>query len=466
MQIKFGTDGWRAIIADDYTVENVKRVAHATALYMKQNGMDKVVIGHDCRFGGELFAETTARVMGMHGIKVHLAKDFVSTPMVSLGVVKTKSGLGVVITASHNPPSYNGFKIKNSLGGPALPNEIADVEALIPERFEGTLPKLEDMIENGLLSYIDLESLYVHEVQENFDLAAIRASGIKVGYDAMFGAGQRVMQRLLPNNLETLHCDPNPSFEGQAPEPIARNLEQLSDLIKDDPSIACGLANDGDADRIGMFDHKGEFVDSHHLLLLLTHYLYQYKDMRGKVVITFSVTDKMKQLCEHYGLPYEVTKIGFKYIAEIMKKEAVLCGGEESGGIAVMGHIPERDGIWTGLLILEFMAKTGKSLRELIEEVYAITGPFSFDRNDLKLEESQKLAIIEKCKAGTFKNFGKLKVVSTEDLDGYKFNLSDSEWLMVRPSGTEPLLRVYAQAPTLKAAQAILEEACEALLDS
>ncbi|MEM1319959.1 MAG: phosphoglucomutase/phosphomannomutase family protein [Bacteroidota bacterium] len=461
--IKFGTDGWRAIIAKDYTVDNVRRVAEGTALWMKQKGYSKVVIGHDCRFGGAMFAETTTRVLGAHGIKVNLAKGFVSTPMVSLGVVKTKSDLGVVITASHNPPSYNGYKLKSNYGGPTIPADIAAVEDLLPDSPSTELAELDAMFEEGLLNYIDLEEIYLKHVEENFDMETIRSAKVKMAYDAMYGAGQSAMRRLLPDAV-LLHCDDNPSFRGQAPEPIHRNLGELSELIKNDPSIDLGIANDGDADRIGMYDSDGNFVDSHHLLLLLLLYMFKYKNLTGKVVVTFSVTDKMRKLAEHFGLDFEVTKIGFKYIAEIMTQEDVLVGGEESGGLAVKGHIPERDGIWMGLLILEFMAKTGKSLKELIQEVYDIVGPFSFDRDDLHIKEEQKQSIIAQCKAGAYSAFGNYQVQSTDTIDGYKYFLSDTEWLMIRPSGTEPVLRVYAQGPTAQDVRSILDAAQQTLL--
>lgn len=455
-KIKFGTDGWRAIIAKEYTVDNVKRVAEGTAKWLKQNGKKKIVIGYDTRFGGKMFAETTARVMGAYGLKVHLSNTFVSTPMVSLGVVKTNSDLGVVITASHNPPSYNGFKLKSHFGGPSLPTDIAAVEALVPQASDINLPSLAQMIDEGLLNYVDLESIYLDHIKNNFDLAAISNANIKIAYDAMYGAGQSIMQKLFPD-ATLLHCDFNPSFKGQAPEPIHKNLSELSALIKNTPSIDCGIANDGDADRIGMYDADGNFVDSHHLLLLLLHYLKTYQNKTGKVVITFSVTDKMKKMSELYGLDYEVTKIGFKYIAGIMTKENVIVGGEESGGLAVSGHIPERDGVWNALLILEFMAKTGKSLQELVQEVYDIVGAFAFDRDDLHLPNEQKLAIIERCKTEPPKYMGSYQVQSIENIDGYKFYFDSERWVLIRPSGTEPVLRVYAQAPTLAETRQILE---------
>jgi phosphomannomutase len=454
--IKFGTDGWRAIIGDDYTVENVKRVAEATARWMTQNNYKKVVIGHDCRFGGKLFADTTARVMGAYGIKVSLAPDFVSTPMVSLGVVKTKSDLGIVITASHNPPSYNGFKLKSRHGGPALPAQVDEVEKLIQDEFTLALPSLEDLEKKGLVKYTDLEGIYIKHVKKSFDLTAIKKSGFKIAYDAMYGAGRRAMKILLPKSV-FLHTDNNPGMHGQAPEPIHRNLGLLSETIKKNPKIELGIATDGDADRIGLYDGDGNFVDSHHILLLLLLYMKKYKNQDGKVVITFSVTDKMRLMAKKFGCECEVTKIGFKYIAEIMTKEDVLVGGEESGGLAVKGHIPERDGIWIGLMILEFMAVTGKSLKELVAEVYGIVGSFAFDRDDLHLTEAKKQEIVAACKAGTYKAFGKYKVVSTEDIDGFKFNLNENEWIMMRASGTEPVLRVYAQSPTLAGAREMLD---------
>ncbi len=456
IKIKFGTDGWRAIIAREYTVDNVARVALATAMWAKQNSdSPAVVIGHDCRFGGEMFAETTARVLAAEGVKVYLAKGYVTTPMVSLGAFKLNAFAGVVITASHNPPTYNGFKLKSGYGGPTIPEEISAVEGMIPDSAEVPAQGLDHWADAGLLEYVDLEQMYLDHVLDGFDMDLINGSGIKLAYDAMHGAGQRVAQRIF-TNLVPLHCDDNPGFKGQAPEPIHRNLTELSELVKNDASIMAGLANDGDADRIGMYDEQGNFVDSHHIILLLIHYLHKYKGYTGKVVIAFSVSEKVKRLCEHYGLDYEVTKIGFKYICGKMVTDDVLLGGEESGGIAVKGHVPERDGIWCGLLLMEFMAKTGKNLNQLIEEVYAITGSFSFDRNDLLLSEELKASIIDDCANGKFQAFGDYNVQRMEDVDGYKFHLSDNSWVMIRPSGTEPLLRVYAEAPTPAETEQIL----------
>ena len=455
-KIKFGTDGWRAIIAKEYTTANVARVAYATAQWIKNTSDNhSAVIGYDCRFGGQLFTETTISVLVQEGITVYTTDSFVSTPMVSLSTLKHKAFAGIVITASHNPPSYNGYKIKAHYGGPAIQQEIDAVEALIPDTYAIDIIPMAKLRENKLVHIIDMEQEYIDHIEANFDIEGIRNSGIKLGYDAMYGSGMNVVRRLFPE-ATLLHADYNPSFMGQAPEPIARNLKPFSELIKNS-DIACGLATDGDADRIGLFNAKGEFVDSHHIILLLIRYLVEHKGVKGNVYTSFSCTSKIKNLCDHYGIENHVTKIGFKYICKEMIENQSLLGGEESGGIAVSTHIPERDGIWMGLIIWEYMAKTGKSLDELIQEIYDMIGSFAMDRYDLRMPEEQKLSIIEKCKVAEYKSFGAYDVSGTETIDGYKFVLSDDSWVMIRPSGTEPLLRVYAQAATAEDTIAILD---------
>jgi phosphomannomutase len=467
-KIKFGTDGWRAIIAKDFTVENVTRITEATAKWLlKDKSQASVVVGHDCRFAGELFAETVAKVMTHYGITVHLAKGFVSTPMVSLGTQKLKADLGIIITASHNPPSYNGYKLKGPYGGPLLPEKTDEVEKLLEDKatVDSDSIIMKDLIDKGIVRYVDLETMYCDHVEENFDLDAIRNSGLSLAYDAMYGAGQNVIRRLLPETT-MLHCEHNPSFEGQAPEPIDRNLREFAEMIELAGDIDCGLATDGDADRIGLYDSKGNFVDSHHIILLLIKYLVEQKGYTGKVVTAFSVTPKVKLMCERYGLPHQVVKIGFKHIAGIMITEDVLLGGEESGGIAVKGHIPERDGLWMGFIIWEYMARSGKSLEDLIAEVYEITGKFSFERSDLHLNEEVKNKIVARCKEGQYKTFGKYAIQHVDDLDGYKYFFNDKEWVMIRASGTEPVLRVYAESSTREDAFAVLDATKETLLNS
>ena len=466
MKIKFGTDGWRAIIAKEFTVENVARVSIAVADWVNENHENPViVVGHDCRFAGDLFADTATRVFLAKGIRVKLARGFVTTPMVSLGTVKLGGAMGIVLTASHNPPSYNGYKLKGHFGGPLAEKEVKEIEDIIPDQNSIDLNgvDLNTAEANGTLEYIDLETMYVDHVKANFDLDAIANSDLNLAFDAMYGSGQRVLPRLLPD-VQLLHCEHNPTFYGTAPEPILRNLGEFSEMIANSGNIHCGLAVDGDADRIGLFNSKGEFVDSHHILLLLIHYLKHYKKLDGNKVATgFSSTVKMVDMCRHYNLDLDVVPIGFKHVCGIMLRENVVVGGEESGGIAIQGHIPERDGIWMGLTIWEFMAKSGKSLEDLIDEVYAIVGKFHFERIDLRIPQADKDRIVENCRNGVYNQFGDRKVERIDDLDGWKYYFNDYEWVMIRPSGTEPVLRTYAESDSKENAFAILKDCHETL---
>ena len=460
--IKFGTDGWRAIIAKDYTVNNVCRVSQAVSKWLlKNNSNPSVVIGFDCRFGGKLFSDTASKVFIKNRIKVITSNHFITTPMISLATKQLNASIGVVITASHNPPSYNGYKLKASFGGPLLPKEISEIENLIDDKFHDDLSDV-SLENNDKYKIVDIEKLYYDEVVKNFDIDLINDSNLKLAYDAMYGSGMFVAKRIL-SNAKFLHCDWNPSFGNIAPEPIHRNLSEFSQFIVNN-KIDCGLATDGDADRIGLYNSKGEFVDAHHIILLVIHYLVKYKKMTGKVVTAFSCSVKVKKLCEFYNLEHETVKIGFKHIAGKMVTEDVLLGGEESGGIAIKGHVPERDGIWIGLLLFEYMASSGKSLEDLINEVYDIVGSFSFERIDLHLDNKKKEDVIEKCQNDQFSSFGEFTVKKIEKTDGYKFFFNDDTWLMIRPSGTEPVLRTYSEAPSREIALKILESAQSEIL--
>jgi phosphomannomutase len=396
---------------------------------------------------------------------VYLAKDFVSTPMISLGALKLGASLGIIITASHNPPSYNGYKLKGHYGGPLIPEKIQEIEDIIADTYKFDLDtiSLKDAESKGLLEYTNLEDMYVQHVEESFDIKAIKNSNMKLAYDSMFGAGKNVMKRLFPEIIH-LHDDDNPGFHGQAPEPIHKNLLEFSELIKKDGKISCGLCTDGDADRIGLYDSKGNFVDSHHIILLLVKYLVEEKKYGGKIVAAFSVTPRINKLATLYNLPIVITQIGFKHIAGYMITEDVIMGGEESGGIAIKGHIPERDGIWMGLTIWEYMAKSGKSLEQLIEDLYKITGPFVYERNDLHLDEATKQKVIKGCKDDIYKSFGSYKVERLETIDGWKYHFENEQWLMIRASGTEPVLRLYAESDTLENTRKLLKAAQETLL--
>ena len=464
-KIKFGTDGWRAIIAKEYTTENVARVTLATAQWLKDKYENpSVVLGYDCRFGGKMFAETSANVLASNGIKVYLSSEFASTPMVSLGVVKKETSIGIVITASHNPPEYNGFKLKGGYGGPMLTNQVEEIENIIPDvsKFDVN-SSIKPFIDSGLIEYIDLEDMYIKHAEANFDLDAIRNSDMNFAYDAMYGAGRDVVRKLLPD-LTFMHTDDNPGFEGVAPEPILRNLGEMSEVIKLSENIDCAVATDGDADRIGLFDSSGNFVDAHHIILLLIKYLKEEKNYTGDVITAFSCSEKVNKLCRHYGLNQITTKIGFKYVCEYMLDGGFLLGGEESGGMAIQGHIPERDGVWIGLTLWEYMAKSGKSLEELIDEVYDIVGPFAFERIDLHLPEEQKQSVMSDCASGAIKALAGRPVIKVDDTDGFKFFFNEDEWIMIRPSGTEPVLRTYCESESSDGAIRLLKDAHKQLL--
>jgi len=462
-KIKFGTDGWRAIIAEDYTVANVARVAYATAQWIKASGNKTLVLGYDCRFGGVLFTKKVIDVMCAEGIKVYFDKNFVTTPMISLAANRLNCFAGVIITASHNPPTYNGYKLKSGFGGPSTEADIKMVESLIPDTFEAPEVDFAEMEAKGLLEFVNLEDMYFDHVKANFDLDKINNSSINLVYDAMYGSGQNVFKRIMPK-AKHLHCEHNPGFYGQAPEPIDKNLQELSKALAENDNYHLGLANDGDADRIGLYDSSGKFIDAHHIILILIHILHKYQKMTGKVVVAFSASPKIKKMCKAYGLDIEVTKIGFKNIAPFMIAEDVLVGGEESGGIAVKGHIPERDGIWDGLVIMEHLAKYNTTIESLIQEVYDVVGAFSYNRSDLHITNELKESIIANCEADKYKAFGNYEVETVETIDGFKFHLGNERVIMIRASGTEPVLRVYGEAENIDEVNRMLEVVKKAIL--
>ena len=458
--IKFGTDGWRAVVARDYTFENVRRVAQATGQWLQDEYGDdaSVVIGYDTRFQGDQFSLAVAQVLGSMGVEVHLADGFATTPAVSWATAEYGHAAGIVVTASHNPPAYNGFKIKAHFGGPASPEMIAEVERRIPGGpIEMALASEADLRESGMIRSLDLQARYVNVLRAGIDVAAIKGSGLRLAYDAMYGAGQGALTELFGDEqVLTLGHDLNPGMHGQAPEPIEKNLAGLSRLIVEQ-GAAVGLATDGDADRIGMYDETGTFVDSHKILALLVKYLHQEKGLSGKVVKTFSTTDMLDRIGEAYGLEVDTTRIGFKYIGPKMVTDDVLVGGEESGGMAVKGHIAERDGLYIGLTVVEMMVARGKKLSELVQELFDEFGPHYQSRNDLHTTDVRKKSFLKELADGGVQKIGDRPVVKTETLDGFKFRV-DGGWLMFRPSGTEPVLRVYSEAQSQKEADAIVRD--------
>lgn len=466
-RIKFGTDGWRGIIAKDFTIDNVAKISLATALWLTRKFKNPIaVVGYDCRFGGEMFMEAVAKILASKGIRVFVSERFVTTPMVSLGVRKLKAQCGIIITASHNSAEYSGFKLRGDHAGPMFEKDLKDIENLISTEVEIDLELLNwnYLLEQGYINYIDLESIYNKDIKDSFRLQDISSSGLKFAFDAMFGSSQNFMHKVLPGVMN-IHCEVNPSFNGIRPEPLRKNLHELIELVWNRKDIDCSIAVDGDGDRIAMLDKEAVYYDANHISLMLIHYLAGYQKLAGKVLVSFSTTARVEKLCRHYGLEVIRTHVGFKESSRIMTEDQILLAAEESGGICIGDNIPERDALRAGLTIWQWMTESGKSFRELYNEVLTITGPFSFERANIELNRNARNKIIEKCSNGTFSHFGRFSVERFEVFDGFKFFFSESEWLMIRSSGTEPLIRLYAEAENEETAQEIIFSGMKAVME-
>ena len=461
IEIKFGTDGWRGIIAEDYTFENVEKVALAFSKFYKQHPKvaNGVVVGGDARFGSQDFAERAAQVIAGQGIKVWLCDDVVSTPMVSLAIIKKKAAAGVMITASHNPPGWNGFKIKGDFGGSALVSDIKKIERILANIIaSGKVTKsrtVDELKKSKMIVPFDAHTIYLAEIRKKIDLDAIRKSKMKIAYDVMYGAGYGVMTQLLPD-VVCLHDEHNPGFKGVPPEPLAQNVPELIELVRKE-KFDIGIITDGDADRLGAVDEHGTFVSTQVIIPILLKYLHEYRKQKGSVVKTVSVSDLVSRMCEKYGLKLYQRPVGFKYVTELMITEKVLIGGEESGGVGTSIHMPERDGIFNALLLCEYLAKRKLTLGQAAEEIYKEFGRVFYDRIDFHTTEAKKKAVLSACDKGP-KRLGQHAVLSTETVDGYKFRV-EGGWLLIRASGTEPLLRFYAEADTEHKVKALLAAA-------
>ena len=450
MQIKFGTDGWRGVIARDFTFENLSMVAQATMDYLNREGLgDKgLVIGYDRRFLSRDFARRVAEVAVGNGIRVRLGDGFAPTPAISWAVRESGAGAGVMITASHNPPEYNGFKIKEAYGGSASPATTKLVEEIVAFNMANGRRVVEcpfaEAQDKGMIELFDPCEGYFRQIGRYVDLGLITKAGIPVVVDPMYGAGSGFIPRLL-SGVDEIHNGENPSFGGLPPEPIGENLKEVSALVAGG-KYRVGLALDGDADRIGAVDETGEFFSSHCIFTVVLRHLIEHKRMQGGVVKTVSTTRMVDLLAEKYGLKLFETPIGFKHICELMLEEDILMGGEESGGLGVKGHLPERDGILMGLLLLEAMAVSGKGLRQLINETMDEIGHFYYRRIDRRIEDPAKEQLIVQLKSAPPTEIDGRRVAATNFSDGFKFIFENGDWLLIRPSGTEPVLRLYSEA--------------------
>ncbi len=475
MAIRFGTDGWRAVISDEFTFENVRHVAQAIADYIVSDAADgasdlgarAVVVGFDTRFLSDRYAIEVANVLAGNGLPVYLSKADCPTPALSFAVKHFNAAGGVMITASHNPPRYNGIKLKSSFGGSAMPDVTAEVERLLERnQREGRQAayaeppwQTDTTPAAGEIVRFDPMPDYLKHLRTLVDFAVIANSGLRVAVDPMYGAGRGYIARWLRElgvMVAEIHGELNPGFGGLHPEPIGRNLHKLRDLVIDG-GYDIGLATDGDADRIGAVDARGEFVSPHMIIALaLQHLLKQGK--RGLVVKTISTTQIVNRLARLHDLDVEETPVGFNYICDYMLKQPVLIGGEESGGISILGHIPEGDGILMGLLLLEIVARADQPLHGLIESLQANVGPFLYDRVDKRVRPFSKKELVRQLKEAAPAELGGQAVARINDRDGVKYLLADDSWLLIRPSGTEPVLRIYAEARSRDAVQQLLQQ--------
>ncbi|MEX2446025.1 MAG: phosphoglucomutase/phosphomannomutase family protein [Dehalococcoidia bacterium] len=460
-EIRFGTDGWRALIAEDFTFENVRACAQATAQWLKRDGLDSqgVAIGYDTRFLSGSFAGAVAEVMAANGIHAVLTSSFVPTPALSFLVRMRETGGGVVITASHNPARWNGFKVKPGYGGSAPSEVTAAIEADIPAILEAgpvATRHLGEAEADGVVERVDVRGPFLRAIGGYVDMDAIRRAGFHVLVDSMYGAAQGWIAELLwdgapasnPTTVHEIHGERNPSFPGiRAPEPIAHNLGDAMSLVADG-GYDVGLSTDGDGDRFGLIDERGRFITQLQTFALIAHYFLEVRGERGPLVRSVTMTRMIDRLGEAYDCPVYETPVGFKFLGPRMMETDALLAGEESGGYAFRGHIPERDGLLSALCVLDYMARTGKRPSELLADLYARVGPHEYDRVDITIRAEERAVILEHVQQAQPATIAGLRVESRDEVDGYRFNLEGGWWLLMRFSGTEPLLRIYAEMPT------------------
>ena len=453
--IKFGTDGWRAVIAEDYTFENVRACAQATADQVNRRGEAArgMVVGYDRRFASEDFAAAVAEVLAGNGVKVYLATGSVPTPVVSYGVTELGAAGAVVITASHNPAQWNGYKVKDADGSSAPETITSGIEqgaaALLSEgRPVRNLP-LAEARDKGLVLDADLDTGYHAQLRRLVDLDNLKQADIKCVIDPMYGVGAGHFTNLLAGGkieLIEIRGERNPAFPGMVrPEPIALNLAALTDAVREH-GAGVGIATDGDADRVGIVDENGVFLTQLQTYALLALYFIEARGERGALVKTITQTAMVDRLGEIYGVPVHETPVGFKHVAPMMVSEDAVMGGEESGGYGFRGHVPERDGILAGLYFLDFMVRTGKTPSQLLKHLYDQVGPHHYQRFDLTFPAAAREAILKRVGAAQPETLDGTAVANYDTRDGFYYTLSDGSWLLIRFSGTEPVLRIYAEA--------------------
>ena len=463
-KIKFGTDGWRASVAEDYTFENVRRCSQGFASYLIKGGNagEWVIVGHDKRYRGEDFALAVAEVLAGNGLKVYITDDASPTPVISYSVV-AKNAVGAVnVTASHNPSTDNGFKVRDKNGGAIDPDGLTKIEALIPDDIADVKIKNADEAQkDGTIVYFDSTIDYIAHIKKLIDLQPIKDAGLTVVVDAMWGNGAGWFSGLLnggATKIIEIHNERNPLFpEMKRPEPIPPNVDVGLQAAKDN-NADIFLVNDGDADRVGFGDENGEFIDQLRAYGLLAYYMLEVRGDRGTIVKTLSTTTMLNKLAKVYDVPVVETAVGFKYVAPKFLETNAIIGGEESGGYAFRGNVPERDGILAGLYMLDLLVRTGKKPTELLADLFEkVGGEHFYNRIDTPFK-GDKQEKIDTILAANPETLGGLKVTKLVTVDGFQFHLADGGWMLIRFSGTEPIIRVYCETMHEDKVQAILQD--------
>jgi phosphomannomutase len=464
--VRFGTDGWRAIIGDEFTFANVRACAQATALYVKGAGLAErgIVVGYDTRFASEDFAATAAEVLTANDIAVHLCDRAAPTPVVGFSILHRQAGGAVVITASHNPAQYSGFKVRTEYAGSAPPEVLSQIEALIRPGEEPPRLPLKEAQSRGLMETFDPRPAYLDHLSRLVDLDGLRAAGLQVAIDSMHGAGAGYARRLLAGGKTRVHeirSARNPAFPRMHnPEPIARNLGPLREAVSRG-GAQVGLATDGDADRLGVLDGKGRFVNQLQTFALLAYYLLEARGLRGPMVKSVTTTGMVPKLGKLYGVPVHETGVGFKYLGPKMRESDAIIAGEESGGYAFRGHLPERDGILSGLYFLDLMARRRKEVPDLVAELFDKVGPHYYDRIDIEMSQREREDVESRLDGLLPDSIAGLAVTNVDRTDGLRFTLGDGAWALIRLSGTEPLMRIYTEVPREDLVRRVLNECRE-----
>ena len=439
--------------------------AQAVADHLKQTGLASrgLIVGYDTRFASEDFAQAAAEVASGNGIKVYLCPGATPTPVVSYGVQAKKAGGAIIITASHNPPQWNGFKYKSEIGASAPTEVIAALEKHIAQILatgEMNQIPLALALKQGLAEYTDLAPVYLKQINRLIDLGELRKAKLKIVVDTMYGAAAGYFKMLLAggsSQLIEINSERNPIFPGmKQPEPIAANLAKLKAKVKKEKA-SVGIATDGDADRLGIIDEKGNFLTQLQVFALLALYMLEVRGERGAIVKTITATSMLYRLGEIFNVPVYETSVGFKYVSPKMLEEDALIGGEESGGYGFRGHMPERDGILAGLYFLDLMVKTGKTPSQLLEHLFSKVGPHHYQRVDIEFPEEERQKITSRLKDSSPQSLDGVKVVKKDTFDGFRFTLADTTWLLIRFSGTEPLFRIYAESDSPARVERLLE---------